>query len=240
MTVPVHTGSVATTLGASPLTVVSPSATAGNKLVCQVAWVDVGTGSAETLSVPSGWTADRNVASAFNGGSLAASGYSVFSKTAAGGVENCVVASPGIAANFFASGVITEWPSTVGAHDTADATALVTVNAGASTTGATVPNTGTLGQANNVVLGGIIIAAGAGLTNAGIAIASGFTTIAVDQNSSTDVSFLFAYKNVSSTAPTGAVDTWTSDSSMICAQSALTVYADAGAGSDILMPMQMN
>lgn len=232
MTTPVNTGSVATTLGASPLTVVSPSATAGNKLKCQVAWVDVGTGSAETLSVPSGWTADRNGASSFNGGSLAAAGYAQFSKTAAGGVENCVVASPGIAANFFASGLITEWPSTVGAHDTADASAVVSVNAGASTTGATIPNTGTLGQANNVVLGGIIIAAGAGLTNAGIAIASGFTTLAVDQNSSTDVSFLFAYKNVSSTAPTGAVASWASDGSMNCAQAALTIYADsAGAAA---------
>lgn len=227
MTAPVNTGSAAKAFGASPLTVVSPSATAGNKLVCTVVFADAGTGAAETLTAPGGWTADRAPASSFNSGSNAAAGLAVFSKTAAGGVENCVVAFPGIAANTFSVGIITEWASTgLGSHDTADASCIVTNNAAAGSTGATIANSGTLANADSIVFCVVSIFAG-GISNAGVA-AAGFTTIYSEQDSSTDEATVIGYKAVAGTSPVGGAYTWTADGSMVCAQAILAIYADLG------------
>ena len=226
----IHTGTQAQVTGASSITTNSPSASAGNTLVLCISWV-LGSdpGSAQTLTAPTGWTAAVNPASAENAGGGPA-GVACFYKIAAGGVESPVINTPTGSGNFYANAIITEW-SGMGSHDTADSSAITTNNSAASTTGATVPNTGTLANTNSTVFTMAALLAGTGLANASIALSGGtWTTEASDQNTQTSVGTLIAHKTVSSNAALGAVYTWTSDSTLLCYQAIVVVFSDSGGG----------
>ena len=224
----INTGTQASCAAASSLSVVSPSATSGHTLVLQVSWVDTFAGGAIALSAPSGWTAALAPNSSYNGGGTAC-GYGVFYKTAAGGVETAVVAEPsGVHTGLYADGVITEW-SGMGAYDSASSSAVLTNNSAASTTGCTVPNTGTLANANSTAFTGVALTCSTGSTNAGIAFSGGsWTTEMSDQNTSASVGALAGHQVISSTAPLNAVYTWTSDASMSNFQAAVVVFSDSG------------
>lgn len=227
----VNTGTQAQTTAANSITTNSPSASAGNKLVLCISWV-LGNdpGVAQTLTAPSGWTGDHNVASAENVGSGVA-GFAVFSKTAAGGVESPVINTPSGASNFYADAIITEW-SGMGAHDTNDASALITNNTGGASTGTTVPNTGTLAAANNTVFSGLAMLSGTGLANANFAFSGGgWTTELNDGNTNSSVGAIIGHKTVSSNTALGAVFTWTNDASILAFQAAVVVFNDSATTS---------
>lgn len=230
----VHTGTQAQVTFANSITVSSPSATAGNKLILEVAWFDnTAIGAPESLSAPAGWTADWNPAGVWATivglGGKACTGYVVYSKTAAGGVESPVVAGPHTG-QFFANGIITEW-SGMGAYDSASSSSLTNNTAAASTTGVTTSNTGTLANANSTVFTGVAILCDAGLNPAGIAFSgsgggAGWTTEISDQDTSSTIGTVTGHKVVAATTALGAVYTWTSDSTMISYQAAVVVYSD--------------
>lgn len=237
----VHTGTQAQVSFGSSITVNSPSATAGNKLILEIGWFDhTVVGAAETLSAPAGWTADYNppgFLANLPGFGNCSCGYVVYSKIAAGGVESPVVSAPH-AAQLFANAIITEWNG-MGAHDTADSSSIVNNVTASATTGATVPNTGTLASANSTIFTGVTVLAGNGLNPAGIAFSGGgWTTDVSDQDTGNTIGSLFGHKTVSVNTALGAVYTWTSDVTMAAIQASVVVFSDAG--SDVLMPMQMN
>lgn len=225
----VHTGTQSQATNAASITTNSPSALAGNKLILQVSWLDTNAGAPETLTAPAGWTADKNPTSFSNSG---AGGYAEFSKTAAGGVESPVVASP-FGSGMYANAIITEW-SGMGAHDTADASAIITNSAAASSTGGTVANTGTLAAGSSVVFVGVSVYSGTGLANAAIAFSGGgWTTLVSDQDTSASVGTLMGYKLVASNAALGAVFTWTGDATMKAFQGGITVFSDTAVSTAV-------
>lgn len=226
MATKINTGTQASVTAANSITVNSASASAGNTLVLQLSWIDNNSATATTLTAPVGWTAAYNPTSSANG---AACGYAVFYKTASAGVNSATVNEPSGTGNFYANGIITEW-SGMGTPDTAAmATSVLVNNAAASTTGATVPNTGTLANAASTIFTGVSILCGAGLNNATIAFSGGsWTTEAQDQNTQTSVGTLFGDKVVAVSTALNAVYTWTSDSTMLCYQAAIVVFSDAG------------
>lgn len=239
MATKVATGTAATCSNAASLTVNSPSASAGNKLVLQIAWIDTFAASAVAPTAPTGWSTAYGPSSAYNGDAV---GYSVFYKTAAGGVESPVFNAPnGSGVQLYAKGIITEW-SSMGSHDTADSSATTTNNSAASTTGVTVSNTGTLANANSTVFTGVAILSGAGLANAGIAFSGGsWTTETSEQDTSSSVGMLVGDKVVSANTALGATYTWTSDSTMVAYQAAVVVFSDSGGGGSSIkkQPPQM-
>lgn len=232
----VNTGTQAQVTAASSITVNSPSATAGNKLICQLAWLDaVASGPLAAPSAPAGWTRDYGPSSSNTTPNTVTNGYAVYSKTAAGGIESPVFNTTGTAGQFYANAIITEW-SGLGAHDTQDSTATVQSGSAASTTGVTVPNTGTLTASSGVAFTGVSISAGTGLANAGIAFSGGgWTTTVSDQNTSTSVGSLFGHKTLASNAALGAVYTWTSDSTMFSYMASVVVYGDSSVPSTKLI-----
>lgn len=233
MAIPVNTGTQAQVTGANSITTNSPSATLGNTLVLEISWVTSNDpGSAQTLTAPAGWAAPHNPPSAYNAGNGPA-GYAVFSKTAAGGVESPVVNTPAGSGNFYANAIITEW-SGMGTHDTADSSAIITDSVGGASAGTTVPNTGTLANANSTVFTGIAMLCSSGLANQNFQFSGGgWTTDATDNNTATSVGTLLGHKVVSATTAVGAVITWTSDAGegVLCFQAAVVVFSDVGGGS---------
>src|SRR6185369_8758478 len=127
---------------------------AGNTLILQIAWLNANSGSTATAPAISGWTLVYGPTTAKNAGANVICGFAQYSKTAAGGVESPVFTDPISNNNLFAHGMITEW-SSMGSHDTQDSSATSTNNSAASTTGATIPNTGTLTSANSTVFTGV-------------------------------------------------------------------------------------
>lgn len=235
----VNTGTQAQVTGASSITTNSPSAAGGNKLVLCISWV-LGSdpGSAQTLTAPAGWTAAVNPTSAENTGGGPA-GVAVFFKTAAGDVESPVINTPTGSSNFFANAIITEW-SGMGSHDTADSSAISTNNTAASTTGVTVPNTGTLANANSTVFTLVAILCSSGMAAANIAFSGGgWTTEVSDQHTDTSAGTLIGHKVVSATTALGAVYTWTTDSSMLCYQAIVVVFSDTGGGGAATIPSRL-
>lgn len=223
----VNTGTQATVTAANSITVNSPSASASNTLVLLVSWVDVASSSAQTLTAPAGWSVAYNPTGAFNNHS---SGFAVFYKTAAGGIESPVINEPtGANLNLYANGIITEW-SGMGAFDSAaSATSVDTFNTAASSTGRTVPNTGTLAASSSTVFTGASIFSGTGLANCAIAFSGGgWTQEAIDVDTTASVGTLFGHKLVATTTALGAVYTWTSDATQFTSQEAIVVFSDAG------------
>jgi hypothetical protein len=227
----INTGSQSSVAAGASLTTNSPSATAGNALILQIAWLNANTASTTAPGNITGWTKIYGPTAAKNAGQNVVCGFALYTKTAAGGVESPVFPDPeGGTVDLYAHGIITEW-SGMGAHDTQDASASSTNNSAASTTGATIPNTGTLTQANNTVFTGVAIAATTGLANAAIAFSGGsWTTEFADQDTTASVGTLTGHKTVSANTALGAVYTWTSDASMLCYQGAVIVFSDAGGG----------
>lgn len=219
--------------GASSLTTSSPSATAGNKLILQVSWV-LSTGGSATPGTISGWTKDYGPVSSFNGTNGSA-GYAHYSKTAAGGVESPVFNSPDASSNLYANAIITEW-SGMGAHDTNDSTATITNNTGGTSSGTTVPNTGTLANANSTVFTGLGFLSSVGLSNANFAFSGGgWTTEAIDNDTGASAGSLMGSKTVSANTALGAVYTWSNtDATILCFQAAVVVYSDSGAAATSL------
>lgn len=229
----INTGTQAQVTAANSITTNSPSATAGNKLVLCIGWVlGADAGSAQTLTAPSGWTADHNPASAENVGGGPA-GWAVFSKTAAGGIESPVINTPTGSGNFYADSIITEWNG-MGAHDSNDSSAIITDNAGGASSGTTVPNTGTLATANSTVFTGVAMLCGSGLANQNFAFSGGsWNTLFNDGNTNASVGTLTGYKVVSTNAALGAVYTWTNDvpEGVLCFQASVVVFSDVVAST---------
>lgn len=223
----VASGTQASVQGASSIAASSPSATAGHKLVCSVAWLDVSSATAVILSVPSGWTADLNptsMASPSNG----RGGVAWFSKIAAGGIETCTVNSPGTSGGFYAEAKVTEWNG-LGSHDTNDASGIITNNTGGTFSGTTVPNTGTLAASSSTVFTALSLFCSTGQANELIA-NSAFTQDYVQQNSSATVGAYGGHEFVTSSAAVGSVFTWvTNDPSVLGFQAAICVYSDSAA-----------
>lgn len=235
MATKVNTGTQAQVTAANSITTNSPSATVGNTLVLIVGWIDTFLSAATSITAPGGWSIAYNPTSSCNAAG-APCGFAVFYKTAAGGVESPVINEPGGAhSGFFANAIITEW-SGMGSFDSAaSSSSVLTNNAAASTTGGTVPNTGTLANANSTVFTGVAIESGVGLANAAIAFSGGgWTTEVSDQHTDTSVGSLFGDKVVSATTPIGAVYTWTSDSTMASFQAASMVFSDSSGGGAVL------
>lgn len=218
----VNTGTQANVAAGLLLTTNSPSASAGNGLILQIGWLDAVAGAAGTPPAPAGWSVGFAALSAFNTNSV---GYSLFYKTATGGVESPVFTVPS-GSTMYAHGIITEW-SGMGALDPASTGAAATNSAAASTTGVTVPNTGTLANAKSTIFTGVAIGAGAGLPNAAIAFSGGaWSTLISAQDTGASVGTLVGDKVVSSNAALGAVYTWTADATMRTYQAAVTVFSD--------------
>lgn len=227
-------GSQSTATGASSLTTNSPSATAGNLLVLEISWVNSSSdGTTKTPTAPAGWSTALAIASAVNG-SNGRAGYSVFYKTAAGGVESPVMNDPSGGSVLYAHGIISEFPTGTTFDSSATSGANTTNNSAASTTGVTVPSTGTLASANSEVLTGVAIIAGTGISNAGIALSGGgWTTDMSDQDTTSSVGAVQGYKAVAATTALDAVYTWTGDPSMFCYQAGIVVFSGAPAGPTI-------
>lgn len=232
MTARINIGSVSSCAAAASLTTSSPSATAGHLLVLKVCWATPGT-SAVTPSAPgaiTGWTKAFAPNSALDGSGNTA-GYAVYYKTAAGGVESPVFNEPYGTTQLFAHGVIEEWPSTCTYDSTASSGASSTNNSAGSTTGVTVPNTGTLSQSQGFAVTGIGIISGIGLANAAIAFSGGsWTTNISVQDTSTEEGALEGSKALASNAAINAVYTWTSDNTMQVYQAAIVMFADSAGG----------
>lgn len=219
----VSTGTVASANGStSSVSVSSASATSGNKLVLEVSWGDGGTATRNVLGTPTGWTADF---APLSFGNVVSGGYAVFSKTAAGGIEAASISAPS-GLGLFAFARITEW-SGMGAHDTADASAITTNNTGGASTGVTVPNTGTLTKANSTVFTGLALFSVSGLTNEGVAFSGGSWTAGMANQNEANVVTLTGLKTVSANTALNAVYTWTSDSGIVGYQAAVVVYSDS-------------
>ena len=229
----VHTGSQSSVAGGASLSISSASAAASNTLVLQIAWLNATNATATAPGAIAGWTLAYGPNCATNTplGPLSC-GYAVYYKTAAGGVETAVFNDPfGGPTSLYAHGLITEW-SGMGALDSASSSATTQNNAAAGTTGVTIPNTGTLANANSTVFTGVSIACGAGTASAGIAFSGGsWTTEFSDQNTSTSVGALTGHKVVSSNSALNAVYAWNGDVSMACYQAAVVVFSDTGGGS---------
>lgn len=227
MATKVHTGTQAAVTAASLITINSPSATLGNKLILPIAWIDTSSpGAAKTPTTPVGWSVAYSVASAF--GASGAVGLSFYYKTAAGGVESPVFNTPGSAGGLFANGIITEW-SGMGAFDAAASASSVLINnAAGSTTGATIPNTGTLANANSTIFTGISILSGSGINPAGIAFSGGaWTQEFKDDDTTSSVGTIVGDKVVSLATALNAVFGWTLDATMQAFQAAIVVFSDA-------------
>lgn len=229
-------GSQSTVSGGASLTTSSPSATANNHLVLIVSWgLSVDPGSAQATPAITGWTQAQAPTSAYNsvgvpsGSNKLACGVAVYHKTAAGGVESPVFNAPDGSSNLFAHGIIIEYSTTgTWSYDsTASSSAVKTDNTGGSSTGTTVPNTGTLAQSDSAVVTVLALMAGTGLSNANFAFSGGsWTTDATDNNTSTSVGTKIGDKVVSATTALGAVYTWTTDSTIVCFQAVTAVFSD--------------
>lgn len=230
MATKVATGSRANVAAGSSVSPSSPAATAGNTLVLQVSFADTAGSIGESLSAPAGWSVARAPAAVTAAG-IGVVGLACFYKTAAGGVETPTINTPGGAGGFYANAVITEW-SGLGAIDSAaNASSIVNNASAASTTGQTVPATGTLAAANSTAFTMLSVVCGSGLANAGIALGgTGWSTEAQDQNTSTSVGSYFADKSVAGTGSVNdAVFSWTSDATMAAYQAHVVVFSDVPA-----------
>lgn len=230
----VAVGSQSTAAAATALTTSSPTASTGNLLVLEISWLTstASGGAGLTPSAPAGWSTALALLSSVSG-TTGRAGYSVFYKTAAGGVESPVFDNPDSPnANLYAHGIISELPSGSTFDSTASAGANTTNNSAASTTGVTVPSTGTLAFGNSEIFTGAAIMAGTGLANAGIAFSGGsWTTDMSDQDTTASVGALQGYKAVAVTTPLNAVYTWTSDSTTLCYQAGIVVFSTSAGGA---------
>ena len=223
-----NTGTKASTTAATKIIVSSPNATVGNTLIFQIGWVD-STGNAVTPTTPTNWSDGYKKLSAAIGDNSGCAGYSLFYKTASGGIENATFNNPGAGASLYGTGIITEW-SGMGVLDSASTGAEITNSTAASTTGMTVPNTGTLTNPNSTAFTGVGILSGTGTANANIAFNGGsWNALFSSQNTATEEGSLAGDKVVAANSPIGAVYTWSADSSMHCFQGAVTVFSDANA-----------
>lgn len=128
----------------------------------------------------------------------------------------------------------------MGVYDSAGGTANVSNNHAPSTTGVTIPNTGTLAAGSSTVFTSIAVGGNAGLNPANIAFSGGsWNTLESQQDTGSTVGSLMGYKLVATNAALGAVYTWSSDPTMASYQGAVIVFSDGGGGGPVVHPYMM-
>lgn len=197
------------TASSTGITATLPGVTAGNTVVAAVSYTD-DSGSGGTPTVPTGFTAAKNLASSVLPPFSVAIGVSIFYKVSAGGSETALMPVLNAGTHLYAIMSLTEWPFTASPFDVAAGPG---TSQGASTTTASTPTTATLAQSNETCIAGIALLSSVGLANAGISDPpSGYTSLIASQDSAAQTCGELCYKDSGSTAGQSCTWTYTADS----------------------------
>lgn len=207
--------------------------TAGNTVVAAVFYTDAN-GANATATVPTGFTACVNPASI--GGvnpTIASCGAAIFQQAnSAGGSITCTMNSPGGAGALYATLSLTEWAFT---SAPLDKTGGPGTSQGALTTTASTPTTGTLANASETAIAVLSLTSANGLTNAGISNPpTGYTALAVQQNSSAEAAGESCYKDSGGTTGQSATWTYTSDATQQQTVQVIATFVQSSPGTKSL------
>lgn len=226
---PVQSTSTSTS-AASNVSLTLTGVGAGNTVVFVVSYIDVS--SSGTPTVPTGFAAAENPAAVAVVGIN--TGASIFYKANTSGTVTATMNSLSGGASLYSEASLTEWQFTA---TPLDQNAGPGTSQGASTTTASTPTTGTLAQAAETVIVAISIGASTGLANAGISNPpSGYTSLAVAQDTATGVGAQISYKDAPSTAGQNATWTYTSDSSQVASEQVIATFKQASATPSTVLP----